>query len=426
MTQHRTVLFPGGGPQLKESLADYSRRGGFEALRKVVAAANPRRVIEEIEKAGLRGRGGAGFPTAQKLALCAQAEGPEGNSEKYVVVNGGEDEPGSIKDRTLLVYSPHAVLEGALLAAYAVGASRVIFYINEAYDSAHRRVATAIDEANAARLAGNEILGSSFSAGVEIFRAPTPYVAGEDTAALEAIEGKPAKPRQKPPYPVTVGLYGKPTVVNNVETLANLPPILLHGAEWYRSIGTAESFGTMLYSMNEEWARPGVYELPYGAREGELLQNLAGGLKTGAPLRAVLHGGPSSAFLLPDPDRIMSPESLRAAGSSIGCGVTRGYGEGTCMVEVAFEIARFFEKECCGQCPACQMETKALTTTLSKVLQGQVPAAALEQVPRLIAFNKGKGFCSLINMPGPPLLSAIQLFRADFDSHLATGHCPSI
>ncbi|HWP84556.1 MAG TPA: NADH-ubiquinone oxidoreductase-F iron-sulfur binding region domain-containing protein [Terriglobia bacterium] len=421
-TQQRTVLFPGGGPQLKESLADYARRGGFEALRKVIAGFTPLQVIEEIAKAGLRGRGGAGFPTAQKLSLCAAAEG----SEKYVVVNGGEDEPGSFKDRTLLVYSPHAVLEGALIAAYAIGASRIIFYINETYHSAQNRVLNAIGEAVGSNYAGEQILGSKFSARAEIFKAPTPYVAGEDTAALEAIEGKPAKPRPKPPYPVTVGLHGKPTVVNNVETLANIPPILLHGAAWYRTIGTSESFGTMLYSLNDEWTRPGIYELPYGAREGELLHNLAGGLKSGAPLRAVLHGGPSSAFLLPDSDRILSPESLRAAGSSIGCGVTRGYGEGTCMVEVALEISRFFEKECCGQCPACQMETKALAATLEKIRRGQVPAAALDQIPRLIQFNKGKGFCSLINMPGPPLTSALNLFRADFDAHIATGKCPSV
>jgi NADH-quinone oxidoreductase subunit F len=270
---------------------------------------------------------------------------------------------------------------------------------------------------------GAEIQGTRFSVEVEVFAAPTPYVAGEDTAALEAIEGKPPLPRQKPPYPVTVGLFGKPTLVNNVETLANLPPIVLHGADWYRSIGTAESFGTMLYSMNAEWERPNVYELPYGAREGELLQDLAGGLKNGAQLRAILPGGPSSGFLLPDPDRGLSPESLRAAGSSIGCGVMRGYPVGNCMVEATLEIARFFEKESCGQCPACQMETKALATTLDKIRLGQVPAAALEQIPKLLAFNKGKGYCSLINMPGPPLLSAIQLFRRDFDAHLATGKC---
>jgi NADH-quinone oxidoreductase subunit F len=412
-------LFPIGGPQLKESLADYSRRGGFEALRKVLSSGQPSAVIEEIEKAGLRGRGGAAFPTAQKMVLCAQAAG----QEKYVVVNGGEDEPGSFKDRKLLEYTPHAVLEGALLAAYAVGASRVIFYINETYEEAHRRVNYAISEATSRGWIGERVQGSNFTVAAETFAAPTPYVAGEDTAALEAIEGKPPLPRQKPPYPVTVGLHGKPTLVNNVETLANLPPILLHGADWFRSIGTAESFGTMLYSMNAEWERPGVYELPYGAREGELLNDLAGGLRGGSRLRALLPGGPSSAFLLPDPDRPLSPEALRAASSNIGCGVMRGYAEGTCMVEAALEIARFFEKECCGQCPACRMETTALTSTLDKVRQGQVPAAALEQIPRLLAFNKGKGFCSLINMPGPPLLSAIQLFRGDFDSHLATGHC---
>ena len=420
MTRH-TVLFPGGGPQLKESQADYVRRGGFEALRKVLAGGKPAAVIEEIQKAGLRGRGGAQYPTAQKLALCAQAEG----SEKYVVVNGGEDEPGSLKDRTLLTYTPHAVLEGALLAAYAIGASKVIFYINETYDKALGRVDNAIGEAKGSGFAGPGILGSGLSVEVETFRAPTPYVAGEDTAALEAIEGKKPWPRQKPPYPVTVGLYGKPTIVHNVETLANFPPIVLRGADWFRSIGTTESFGTMLYSMNEEWQRPGVYELPYGAREAELLDDLAGGLKTGGPLRAVLHGGPSSAFLLPDPGRVLSPESLRAAGSSIGCGVTRAYAEGTCMVEVALEIARFFEKESCGQCPACQMETKAIATTLDKVRQAQAPAAALETIPKLLAFNKGKGYCSLISMPGPPILSAMQLFRDDFDAHIAAGKCPT-
>ena len=281
-----------------------------------------------------------------------------------------------------------------------------------------------MEEAAAAGWIGEQIWGTSFSVTVETRFAPTPYVAGEDTAALEALEGKPPLPRQKPPYPVTVGLFGQPTLVNNVETLANLPPLLLHGAAWYRSIGTGESSGSMLYSMNSEWARPGVYELPYGAREGELLEDLVGGLKDGSRLRAILPGGPSSAFLLPDPDRILSPESLKAVGSSIGCGVMRGYAEGTCLVEATLEIARFFEKECCGQCPACRMETSMLANTLDKVRQGQVPAQALDQIPRVLDFNKGKGYCSLVNMPGPPLLSALKLFPEDFQSHLKTGTCP--
>jgi NADH:ubiquinone oxidoreductase subunit F (NADH-binding) len=219
---------------------------------------------------------------------------------------------------------------------------------------------------------GDEILETSFSIDADTKAAPTPYVAGEDTAVLEVLEGKEPKPRPKPPYPVTVGLHGEPTLVNNVETLANIPYILLHGAEWFKSFGTAESPGTIL---------------------------------------------------LPNPDRILSPESLRAEGSSIGCGVTRGYGEGTCMMEVALDIARFFAKESCGQCPACRMETSNIATILDKVRQGQAPAQVLDQIPKLLAFNKGKGYCSLINMPGPPLLSAMKLFPEDFEAHLKTGSC---
>ena len=418
---HPTILFPSGVPQLKETLQDYRRRGGYRALALALGRGSPVPVIEEIQAAGLRGRGGAGFPTGQKMAFCAQAEG----SPKYVVVNGGEDEPGSFKDRALLESVPHAVLEGVLLAAYAVGATRAFFYTNETYAEARQRIDLAIQEAAAVGLVGEGILGTKFSLAVESRPAPTPYVAGEDTAALEALEGKPPLPRQKPPYPVTAGLFGKPTLVNNVETLANIPPIVLNGAAWYRHFGTAESPGTMLYCMNQEWQRPGVYELPYGVREGELIEELAGGLKGGARLRAILPGGPSSAFLLPDPKRILSPESLKAAGSSIGCGVMRGYAAGTCMVEATLEIARFFEKEQCGQCPACRMETSMLANTLDKVRQGQVGKQALDQIPRVLAFNKGKGYCSLINMPGPPILSAIQLFPEDFESHLKSGQCPA-
>ena len=411
MTEHRSVLFAEGRPKLRESFAEYSRRGGYEALRKVRSQGRPSTVIEEVEKAVLRGRGGAGFPAAKKMALCAREEG----GEKYVVANGGEDEPGSFKDRSLLEYTPHAVLEGVLLAAYAVGAQRAYFYVNETYGEALRRVESAIQEATTAGLLDGVT--------VETKASPTQYVAGEDTAVLEVLEGKPPLPRRKPPYPVTSGLFGKPTLVNNVETLANLPPILLHGADWFRSIGTAESFGTMLYSMNDEWACPGVYELPYGAHEGELLYGLAGGLKEDIPLRALLPGGPSSAFVLPDPDRILSPESLRAVGSNIGCGVMRGYADGTCMVEVVLQIAQFFQRESCGQCPACRMETNLLATTLDKVRRGQIPATALDQIPRVLDFNRGKGFCSFINMPGPPLLSAIKLFPEDFQAHLTTGGC---
>lgn len=419
MAQPHSVLFPGGGPQLKESQADYARRGGFEAYKKVIAGGRPEVVIEELEKSRLRGRGGAGFPTHQKLALCRAAEG----DEKYVVVNGGEDEPGSHKDRILLTYSPQAVLEGTLLAAYAIGAQKVIFYVNESYETAHARLRVAINEAASSGYVGQNVLDSGFNVAVEVVAAPHPYVAGEDTAVLEFLEGRAPKPRQKPPYPVTAGLFGKPTIVNNVETFANIPAIMLHGGEWFRAIGTRESSGTMLFTLNDEWKNPGVYELPYGATEGELLSSLGGGLKNGEPLRAVLPGGPSSAFVRPDANRILSPESLRAAESSIGCGVMRGYGESACIMCAALEIAAFFKKECCAQCPACQMETNMLFMTLDRLHKGQLPMAGLAQIPTVLAFNKGKGFCSLINMPGPPITSAIRLFPEDFEAHATTGKC---
>jgi NADH:ubiquinone oxidoreductase subunit F (NADH-binding) len=421
---HATILFPFGVPtaaQGKESLQDYRRRGGYKALAMALGRGKPETIIEEVAAAGLAGRGGARFPTAKKMAFCAEA----GGDQKYVVVNGGEDEPGSFKDQTLLECVPHAVLEGVLLAAYAVGATKALFYTNEHKILALQRIAEALQEAKAFGLLGTGILGTKFSLEVESRPAPTPYVAGEDTAVLEVLEGKPPIPRDKPPYPVTVGLFGKPTLVHNVETLANLPPIILNGAAWYRSFGTPESPGTMLYSMNDEWTIPGVYELPYGAAEGELTDNLAGGLKSGARLRAILPGGPSSAFVLPDPARPLSPEALKAAGSSIGCGVMRGYAEGTCMVEATLEIARFFQKESCGKCPACRMETATLANLLDKARQGQIAAAALDQIPRLLEFNKGKGACSLIGMPGPPILSALRLFPGDFEAHLKTGACPS-
>lgn len=419
MTHPSTILFASGVPEHKETLAEYRRRGGYEALYKAITHGSPASVIKEIEAANLRGRGGAGFPAARKLALCAEAPG----TRKYVVINGGEDEPGSFKDRTLLEYVPHAVLEGALLAAYAVGAAEIIFYTNKTFIEARERIWEAIEEARLANFIGEEVLGSKFTFDVDSKAAPTPYVAGEDTGVLEVLEGREPKPREKPPYPVTAGLFGQPTVVNNVETLANIAPIILKGAKWFRGFGTAESSGTMIFCMNPEWERPGAYELPYGVPEGLLTQELAGGLKGGARIRAILPGGPSSAFLLPDPNRALSPEALRAAGSNIGCGVMRGYAEGTCMMEVALDIAGFFAKESCGQCPACRMETSSLAMILDKVRLGQAPASALEQIPKLLDFNKGKGFCSLINMPGPPLLSAMKLFPEDFQAHLKTGTC---
>jgi NADH-quinone oxidoreductase subunit F len=414
------ILFPRGVAEGREELDDYRARGGYEALVKAVKDT-PENLIREISDAGLRGRGGAGFPTGKKWALTR--ERPE--QPHYLVMNGGEDEPGSIKDRLLMENLPHLVLEGVILAAYAIGASKAYLYINANYKAATESVTDALAEAQTAGYYGQSILGSNFSLDVEITPAPHNYVAGEDTAALEVIEGKKPLPRQKPPFPVTVGLFGKPTSVNNVETLANVGPIILRGASWYRGFGTADSPGTMIFALNEDVHRPGIYELPFGTPLRHLIEDCGGGLKSGKKIKAVMPAAPSSAFLTADKiDTPLDHRSMREAGSVLGCGVVRLIGAGTCIVEEVLKISEFFTTESCGQCPACRMETNTLTSLLKKVQQGQGGRPILEQFGKVLAFNKGKGFCTLIAMPGPPIESALNLFPRDFESHLTTGKCP--
>jgi NADH:ubiquinone oxidoreductase subunit F (NADH-binding) len=415
------ILFPTGVVEGQEGLSDYRARGGYEALAQAVKTA-PENIISEITDAGLRGRGGAGFPTGKKWAFTREsAEQPH-----YLVLNGGEDEPGSKKDRLLMENFPHLVIEGVILSAYAIGAAKAYLYINANYAAAVKSITDALADAKIARYWGDKILGSDFNLDIELIPAPHNYVAGEDTAALEVIEGKNPLPRQKPPFPVTVGLFGKPTSVNNVETLANVAPIVLRGAEWYRNFGTADSPGTMIFSLNDDVNRPGIYELAFGTPLRYLIEQCGGGIKGGKKIKAIMPAAPSSAFLPADKiDTPLDPNSMREAGSALGCGVVRLIGEGTCMVEEVLKISEFFTVESCGQCPACRMETNTLTALLKKVQQGQGGAPILEQFGKVLAFNKGKGFCSLIAMPGPPIESALKLFPEDFAAHLATGKCPA-
>lgn len=415
------ILFPRGVVEGREDLKSYQARGGYQALEKVLKGWSPEAVIQEISDSGLKGRGGAGFPTGKKWIFTREC--PE--QPRYVVLNGGEDEPGSKKDRLLMENLPHLVIEGAILASYAVGAPQAYLYINRLYEAAHQSMAQALREAREAGYWGARIQGSNFSLDVLFVSAPPNYVAGEDSAALEVIENKQPLPRKKPPFPATAGLFGKPTAVNNVETLANVPPIIARGSKWYRSFGTPESPGTMIFSLNEEVNRPGIYELHFGSSLRYLVEECGGGIKGGKSLKAILPGGPSSAFLGPDKmDIPLEHNAVRAAGSSIGCGVVHLVTEGTCMVEETLRIAEFFAAESCGQCPACRMETNMLPAMLKKVQQGQGGQAILDQFAKVISFNKGKGFCNLINMPGPPIESALRLFRSDFEFHLANGRCP--
>ena len=414
------ILFPRGVVAGQEGLEEYRARGGYEALARAVKTT-PEGIIKEVSDAALRGRGGAGFPTGKKWSFTR--ERPE--QPRYLVLNGGEDEPGSKKDRLLMENLPHLVIEGVIIAAYAIGANKAYLYVNANYETAIKSTTDALAEAKAAGYWGKGVLGDSFNLDIELIPAPHNYVAGEDTAVLEVIEGKKAWPRQKPPFPVTVGLFGKPTAVNNVETLANVAPIILHGAKWYRSFGTPDSSGTMIFSLNDDVNRPGIYELPFGTPLRYLIEECGGGIKGDKKIKAIMPAAPSSAYLPADKiDTPLDHNSMREAGSSLGCGVVHLVGEGTCVVEDVLKASEFFAAESCGQCPACRMETNTLTTLLKKLQQGQGGRPILEQFGKVIAFNKGKGFCNLIAMPGPPIESALKLFPGDFEAHLATGKCP--
>jgi len=405
------ILFPQGKPTVPETFEEYRTAGGYSAVEK---NHSPEAILQAIIDSGLKGRGGAGFPTGRKWAIAAAS--PE--HQRYLVCNAGEDEPGSFKDRLLLEHRPHLVLEGMILAARALTTDHAFLYVNETYQDCYERFSEALYEAESA--------GYAVGIKITIHRAPTVYVAGEDTAVLEVLEGKPPKPRQKPPYPAVAGLYGKPTVVNNVETLANVPPILRNGVSWFRSMGTENTPGSMLFCLGNEMKNPGLYELPIGTPLRVLYEDLGGGLREGGKLKAFLPGGPSCGFLPGDAVGVrLDPDACKEAGSTLGCGVMRFYSDMTCMVEEALNLAKFFAQESCGQCPACRMETNMLVAMLERIQQGKGDASLFEQCEKVLDFNRGKGYCALINMPGPPVMSAIRLFPSDFEHHLRNGSCPN-
>lgn len=407
---------------LRDDAAD-----AFAAWSRAREAA-PEELIAEVERSGLRGRGGAGFPAARKLALTRAAAGPR----RFVVVNGAEDEPGSGKDRFLLEGHAELVVEGAMLAAHAVGARAIVFYLAERQPAAVAAVRAAIASAAGHGLSAAELdaqrAGAVDGLSASIVLAPTTYVAGEDSAALELLEGREALPRDKPPYPVDAGLDGAPTLVGNVETLAVLPRIAALGGDWYRSLGTADSPGTMLFTLGDEMSVPGVHELELGTPLRELLEAHGGGLRNGRAVRAVLPGGPSSGFLTADQlDVPLEHAALQAAGSALGCGVVRVFDDRTCIVEVLEEIVGFFAAESCGQCPACRMETGLLARLVGQTRAGSGNAALLDKLPEVLDFAATKGgMCSLIAMPGPPVRSALARFRSDFEHHLEHGCCPPL
>jgi NADH-quinone oxidoreductase subunit F len=395
-----------------QSLAAYRAQGGYHALEGVLAAGDPERVVAQVDAAGLRGRGGAAFPTARKWRAALSQPGP-----RFLVCNGGEDEPGSLKDRQLMEHHSHTVLEGLLLAAHAVGAERAFLYVNATFSASLEALRRALAEADQAGYLNGVI--------VQVIEAPDVYVAGEESAALEVIEGRTPLPRRKPPYPTESGLWGRPTVINNIETLAAVTAIVRRGPAAYRCLGTPANPGTMLLTLTGWIERPGVYEVPFGTPLRTIIDTHGGGVRLGKRLKALSPGGASTAYLSADQlDLPLEYGSLEAAGSSVGCGTLRIVPEGACMVEELLRFAPFFAGGSCGQCGPCVQGTRKIVALAEEVRWGTRDHRPLELLARLGVRLRGMGICGLITGATAPAGSAVSLFAGDFEHHARYGVCP--
>ena len=400
----------------------YLRVGGYDAWRKCVMELSREGIVAEIRRSGLRGRGGAGFPTGTKWDKVLHHR----IKERYFVCNAGEHEPGTFKDRYLLKHYPHQLLEGCLIAAFTVRAKASFIYINQEYEEERANLEKAIEQARTRGLLGENVLGTGLDLEIELFAGQGSYVAGEETAMLESMQGRPAMPRQKPPfYPTDFGLYGKPTLVNNVETLCNVPRILRNGAGWFAQVGTEKCPGTMLFSLSGAVNKPGIYEMPMGAPLRRLIEEFGGGVPRGRKVKAVFPGGPSFAMVTADQlDLPMDFESLKKAGTGLGSAGVIVVDDATCMVAQTLHFSNFFKVESCGQCPPCRMGTINLATLMTKIENGEGTQNDLDSLLQLCGFVKGTGYCTLVTGAAVLVQSALRLFRQEFEEHLTLKRCP--
>jgi NADH-quinone oxidoreductase subunit F len=413
------VLYERQGPPWE--IQDYLRRGGYEAWRKCLKDLSRDEIVAEIKRSGLRGRGGAGFPTGVKWDKVLHHRVPE----RYFVCNAGEHEPGTFKDRYLLKHYPHQLLEGCLIAAHAVQAKASFIYINHEYEEERANFEKALKQATAAGYVGKNILGTGVDLDIEVFSGQGSYVAGEETAMLESMQGRPAMPRQKPPfYPTDFGLYGKPTLVNNVETLCNIPQIVKHGGTWFTGVGTEKCPGTMLFSLSGAVAKPGIYELPMGTPLRKLIER-GGGVPGGRKVKAVFPGGPAFAMVTADQlDLPMDFDSLKKAGTGLGSAGVIVVDDATCMVAQTLKFSEFFKAESCGQCPPCRMGTINLATLMNKIENGTGTEKDLESLLQVCGFVKGTGYCTLVTGAAVLVQSSLKLFRDEYEEHVRLQRCP--
>ena len=402
-------------------MTDYLGGAGYEAARIAVTGMDPNEVIAKVKEANLRGRGGAGFPTGVKWGFVPDVEGV-----KYLVCNGDEMEPGTFKDRYLIEYNPHLLVEGMIIAAFAIQAQKAYVFLRGEYHVPRRRLARAIEEASAKGFLGERIFGSDFCLDLRIHSSGGRYICGEETALLNALEGKRGQPRTRPPFPPASGAWGRPTIVNNVETLCNVPSIIRHGVDWYRNLGLTSDSGTKIYGVSGKVNNPGLWELPMGTPIRELVEEHAGGMRTGHKLRGILPGGASTDFLVEEHfDLSMDYETIQAAGSRMGTGTMILMDDSICPVDLSRNLQHFFAQESCGFCTPCREGLPWVEAVLADIEEGRGQEGDLDVLALNAEYigDPGNTFCLHATGAIEPLQSALKYFREDFESHIRTGKC---
>ena len=411
-------------PDDSHTLARYEATGGYDALRSALSTMTPDQIIDEVKASNMRGRGGAGFPTGVKWGFLAEAE------PRYLVVNADESEPGTFKDRQLLERDPHQLIEGIVISSYALGVERAYVYIRGEYPKPARRVQRAIDEAYAAGYLGADILGSGFSLDVVVHLGGGAYICGEETALLNSLEGRRGEPRLKPPFPAVEGLYAKPTIVNNVESISNIPWITTHGGAAYAAIGPERSAGTRLFSLSGHLKKPGNYEIVMGITWAELIHEIGGGIRDDNALKTWIPGGASAPWMVPSEhlDTLVTIDDVAQQGSMLGSGAVVVMDETTNVVAAAHSIVRFFAHESCGQCTPCREGTSWLEDVLTRILDGR---GRPEDLPLLldVSDNISPGLtwppamttiCPLGPSATAPITSIMKWFRPEVEAMIGT------
>ncbi len=405
-----------------EKIDEYIARDGYQAMGKALTELTPEGIIEEVKISGLRGRGGAGFPTGLKWEFCAKARG----EVKYVLCNGDEGDPGAFMDRSILEADPHSVLEGMTIAARAIGAHQGYIYVRAEYPLAVSRLKVAIRQSRDYGLLGKNILNSGFDFDIDIYQGAGAFVCGEETALMTSIEGKRGMPRPRPPFPAYKGLWRKPTILNNVETYANVPPIILHGGSWYSELGTEKSKGTKVFAVTGAVNNIGLVEVPMGTSLRSIIYDIGGGIKGKRTFKAVQMGGPSGGCI-PESlvDTPVDYESISQTGAIMGSGGMVVMDETTCMVDIAKFFLGFTQEESCGKCIPCRVGTKMMLDILTRITAGEGKEEDLETLKDLAETIKSTALCGLGNTAPNPVLTTLRYFRDEYEAHVREKRCPA-